>query len=91
MNHNIKLFNRLGNMPPTLTNMGRIDHEKLCFRPAVVLDTFLLVPPTTPPVLGIGLPGCRGSLALSSGIFESAVPMSRMENLFENFDREFPD
>ena len=90
MNQNIKLFNRLGNMPPTLTNMGRIDHEKLSFRPATVLDAFLLVPPTTPPVLGMGLSGCRGSLTLSSGIFESAIPRDRIEKLFEYFDSELP-
>jgi len=90
MNQNIKLFNRVGNMPPTLTNMGRIDHESLGFHPAEVVDAFLLVPPTTPPVLGMGLSGCRGSLTLSSGVFESAVPRVRIEDLFERFDRELP-
>ncbi len=90
MNQNIKLFNRVGNMPPTLTNMGRIDHKSLVFRPAEVVDAFLLVPPTTPPVLGMGLSGCRGSLTLSSGIFESAVPRVCIEDLFEHFDRELP-
>jgi NRPS condensation-like uncharacterized protein len=90
MNQNIRLFNRLGIMPPTLTNMGRIDHESLGFRPAEVVDAFLLAPPTTPPVLGMGLSGCRGSLTLSSGIFESAVQRDRMEDLFERFDRELP-
>lgn len=90
MNWNIRLFNRVGNMPPTLTNMGRIGYDTLGFRPAEVLDAFLLVPPTTPPVLGMGLSGCRGSLTLSSGIFESAVPRARVEDLFERFDRELP-
>jgi NRPS condensation-like uncharacterized protein len=90
MNQNIKLFNRVGNMPPTLTNMGRIGHESLCFSPAKVVDAFMLVPPTTPPVLGIGLSGCRGCLTLSSGVFESAIPRVRIEDLFERFDRELP-
>ena len=90
MNQNIKLFNRIGNMPPTLTNMGRISHKSLDFRPAEVIDAFLFVPPTTPPVLGMGLSGCRGSLTLSSGVFESAVPRARIEDLFEHFDRELP-
>ncbi len=90
MNQNIKLFNRIGNMPPTLTNMGRIDHESLDFHPAEVVDAFLLVPPTTPPVLAMGLSGCRGSLTLSSGIFESAVPKGCIEDLFERFDHELP-
>ena len=91
MNMNIWMFNRIGNMPPTLTNMGIIDHQSLHFRPAEVTDAFLLVPPTTPPVLGLGVSGCRGALTLSSGIFESAVPIDRIEDLFNSFDRELPN
>ena len=91
MNMNIRMFNRIGNMPPTLTNMGRIDHKSLCFRPAEVTDAFLLVPPTTPPVLGMGLSGCRGALTLSSGVFKSAVPIDDIKELFDRFDRELPD
>ncbi len=91
MNMNIRLLNRIGNTPPTLTNMGRIDHESLGLHPAEVADAFLLVPPTTPPVLGMGLSGCRGALTLSSGVFESAIPRDRIEDLFDRFDRELLD
>jgi NRPS condensation-like uncharacterized protein len=91
MNMNIRILNRIGNTPPTLTNMGRIRHESLGFQPAEVTNAFLLVPPTTPPVLGMGLSGCRGALSLSSGIFESAIPRKAIENLFERFDYELPD
>jgi NRPS condensation-like uncharacterized protein len=91
MNLNIRMFNRIGNMPPTLTNMGLIDHQSLHFGPAQVTDVFLLVPPAVPPVLALGLSGCRGALTLSAGVFESAVPLDHIENLFDAFDRELPD
>ena len=88
-----RMFGRMissGNMPPTMTNMGRVDHELLGLDGPIVIAAHLLCPPAVPPAFACGLSGFRDTLCFSAGIFESAVSAENLARLFQLVDQELP-
>jgi NRPS condensation-like uncharacterized protein len=81
---------RKGNFPPALTNMGNIDDRLLDFGSPRVAHAMLAVPAGQPPVLAPGITGFRNSLSMSAGFYESAMPRTKMEDLFNLIDNELP-
>jgi len=77
------------NFPTVLTNMGPIDDDSITFGALRPDRAFLLVPPIYPPMIGIGLSGCRGALTLSAGVPQSTAPL--IEDLFDQILEELPD
>jgi len=77
------------NFPTVLTNMGPIDEESITFGGLRPDRAFLLVPPIYPPMIGIGLSGCRGALTLSAGVPQSTAPL--IEDLFDQILEELPE
>jgi len=87
------LFSRMiasGNMPPALTNMGIIDEAKLDFGAPELASAVICVPVNQPPLFVTGLSGFRGSLTMSCGFYESALPADRVELLYRRIDSELP-
>ena len=86
-------FSRLaatGNIPPSMTNLGTIDDAALDFGSPPISAAEVLVPPCNPPFLVTGLSGYRGTLTLSLGFCESALPRGEVIGLFELVDQELP-
>lgn len=81
---------RRGNFPPTMTNMGEIDDEKLNFGSPRVSSATLAVPVSNPPILAPGFAGFRNSLTISAGFYESAYPRPDMQALLNRIDSELP-
>jgi len=84
------LLQRKGNFPPAMTNMGIIDDRLLDFGSPRVSRAMLTTPVNQPPTMACGLTGFRGSLTMSMGIYESAVPRAEMETFFNLLDHELP-
>ncbi len=85
-----KLFQRIGNIPPSLTNMGPIDAERLDFDGMRPERAELIVPASIPPFFILGMSGYRDGISLSLGSRDSAVPPSKVEELFRFIDQELP-
>jgi len=88
-----KFFSRLqrkGNFPPAMTNMGIIDDRLLDFGSPRVSRAMLTTPVNQPPTMACGLTGFRDSLTMSMGIYESALPRAKIEDLFNLIDNELP-
>jgi len=79
-----------GNIPPSMTNLGKIDDTALDFESPEITAAEVLVPPCNPPFLVTGLSGYRGTLTLSLGFRESALSRCEVTELFEVVDQELP-
>ena len=77
-------------VPPAMSNVGSIDHQKVAFGKLSVKNIHMTVPACCPPSFSCGLSGYSGTLTLSSGFYPSAIPVRQMEHFFSLIDKELP-
>lgn len=75
-------------VPPGLTNMGRIDKGRLVFGDAQVTDAFLTAPVVFSPLFLIGVSGFGESLTMSAGFCGSTANTPVVEQVFNRMERE---
>ena len=81
---------RKGTVGPGFTNLGPIDNQVHDFGDAELVSACMTTPGSCPPFFFLGMSGYRGTLTLSSGIYESAISKNAVEELFDLVDRELP-
>jgi NRPS condensation-like uncharacterized protein len=81
-------LSRSKNMPPAMTNMGKIDDESLDFGEPKTVAAELATPPNLPPMMVTGLSGFKDTLTLSTSFYESAIPREKFEDLFDLVEDE---
>ena len=79
-----------GRVPPGMTNLGRIDHKKLGFEGAAVQTVYMAAPACCPPWFSCGLSGFSGRLTLSTGFYQSSIPVGQIKDFFALVDQELP-
>ena len=82
----LKQMIRSGNAPPSLTNMGPIDVNKLHFDDSKVLDAYLIPPVVFSPFFAMGVSGFGNSLTLSAGFYRDSIEFSKVECLFKGME-----
>jgi NRPS condensation-like uncharacterized protein len=81
---------RKGTVGPGFTNLGPIDNQFHDFGDSKIVSAFMTTPGTQPPFFFMGMSGYSGTLTLSSGIYESAIPRGAVEELFDLMEAELP-
>jgi len=79
-----------GRMPFLVTNMGPIDDGALDRFGPSVRHAFLVCPAICQGMLGLGISGYRGTLTLSVGAGESAIPLQTLQDLLARAQAELP-
>ncbi len=83
------IFNRLAehnNMGLSLTNLGRLDHDRLAFGPIRPVAGTVMPPACIPPSFFLGVSGFEDTLTLSMGFYESAYDSETIETLLGNIE-----
>jgi NRPS condensation-like uncharacterized protein len=81
---------RKGTVGPGFTNLGPIDNQVHNFGDPELVSAVMTTPGSCPPFFFFGMSGYSGTLTLSSGTYESAIPGSVVEELFDLVDKELP-
>lgn len=90
LSHMVLLGHRARNIPPAMTNMGKIDAKKLDFGDISVHSAYCVTPLIYPPLFSMGFSGHQDSLTFSSGFCASGVNPNDVERLYEYFFDELP-
>jgi len=78
------------NVRPLLTNLGRLDAERLGFGDVRPSNVFITSPITYPPLLVMGLSGYDGSFTITSGFCAYGIDPALMDRLMDEMDRQLP-
>ena len=77
--------------PPSMTNLGRIEPEKLQFAKIEVERAFLTPPIVFPGAFTGGVSGFGNSITFAFGFCEGAIEATEVEALLDRVLRELPD
>ncbi len=79
-----------GNLPPGLTNLGRVDPLAANFESPNLTSAVMTIPATNPPWFGTGLSGFAGTLTFSAGFYPTAISAEKIKAFFALLDEELP-